>query len=209
MFTGIVKGVCPIAEVHAMPERTHFSVTLDKPLLSHLQNGASIAIDGTCLTVVKFNDTTVWFDAIPETLTRTTLQFIRPKTLVNVERSACIGDEIGGHLLSGHIFGMAKIDHIDRSNNSFVVWLKCDPEWTKYLFPKGYVALNGVSLTLVDVDCQKGLFSVHLIPETLKRTTFGHSRKGDWVNLELDSQAQAIVDTLARMKVSYTSKSTS
>lgn len=116
-----------------------------------------------------------------------------------MERAAKFGDEIGGHLLSGHIFGMAQIDKIDLSSNNCAIFFKCAPEWTQYLFPKGYVALNGVSLTLVDVD-PKGLFSVHLIPETLKRTTFGSSRSGDWVNLEFDSQTQAIVDTLHRMK---------
>jgi len=206
MFTGIIRGMHSVHEVNPTPGGLRFSLNLDDVSSLGLQQGASIAIDGVCLTVVDFTKKLVWFDVIRETLTRTTLKFLQNEALVNVERSAKIGDEIGGHLLSGHIFGTATIHSIDRSNNNHVVSLKCPSAWTKYLLPKGYVALNGASLTIVDVDQSEGVFTVHLIPETLQRTTFGIKKAGDLVNVELDSQTQAIVDTIERI---YASKSTS
>ncbi len=199
MFTGIISGVCRVIEVDAPPGNTHFGVSLGHALAAGVQMGASISVDGVCLTVKAFDATTVWFDAIQETLQRTTLQFLQPGQDVNIERAARMGDEIGGHLLSGHIYGTVSIHTIDRAANNCVVFLKCPAAWTKYLLPKGYVALDGASLTLVDVDHKEGLFSVHLIPETLKRTTFANKKVGDLVNLEIDSQTQVIVDTLERL----------
>jgi len=199
MFTGIVQGTFPIQQVKQTPGGLRFSVALDETISSGLQQGASVAIDGVCLTVVEFTPKSVSFDVIKETLTRTTLKFIKEGSLVNVERSAKIGDEIGGHLLSGHIFGTATIHAIDRTDGKYAVNLKCPPQWTKYLLPKGYVALDGASLTLVDIDQAEGLFSVHLIPETLQKTTFGIKKEGAFVNVELDSQTQAIVDTIERL----------
>jgi riboflavin synthase len=206
MFTGIVTGMGKIAELNPSPGFLRYAVKMDPSHLANLHKGASISISGICQTVVEFDDKTVWFDAIGETLKKTTLSTLKIGSPVNLERSAKIGDEIGGHLLSGHIFGTAEITSIDKQGNNCIVQLKCPAEWTKYLLPKGFVALDGASLTLVDVDRKTGLFTVHLIPETLARTTFGNKKKGDKVNLELDSQTQTIVDTIERI---YTSKSTS
>jgi len=206
MFTGIVQGIGEVTAVKKDPGFMRFAVATDLKLLSGLQTGASVAIDGVCLTAASFDASTVWFDAIQETLARTNLKLLRERQKVNIERSARFGDEIGGHLLSGHIVATATIDRIERTQNNCVVFFRCSPEWTKYLLPKGYVALNGVSLTLVTVDRTKGLFSVHLIPETLERTTFGTVKEGDAINIEIDSQTQTIVDTLERL---YAIKSTS
>lgn len=206
MFTGIVTGLGKIAELHPSPGFLRYAVAMDATHLANLQRGASISISGICQTVVDANDRMVWFDAIDETLKKTTLGSLKVGSDVNIERSARIGDEIGGHLLSGHIYGTAEIASIVREGNNCVVQFKCPPEWTKYLLPKGYIALDGASLTLVDVDKKNGLFTVHLIPETLQRTTFGSKQNGERVNLELDSQTQTIVDTIERI---YASKSTS
>ena len=149
-------------------------------------------------TVVKIENHYVWFDVIPETIQRTNLKFIEEGDLVNVERSARFGDEIGGHILSGHIMVIAEIDQKSAYESNQGVTFKIDPQWIKYFFSKGYIALDGVSLTLVDVD-PKGKFSVHLIPETLRMTTFGFKKEGDRVNVELDTQTQIIVDTLERI----------
>lgn len=199
MFTGIVTAMGKVTELSPHNGVLRLGITTDASHLAHLQKGASIAISGVCLTVVDFNQTTVWFDVIGETLQKTTLDELELGKHLNIERSARIGDEIGGHLLSGHIFGTAKIASIERQGANCKMLFSCPPAWTKYLLPKGYVALDGASLTLVDVDHNQGTFSIHFIPETLKKTTFGTKVKGDRVNIELDAQTQTIVDTIERI----------
>jgi len=200
MFTGITQGIGLINRVIKAEGLTKFSVTVDPSLLSNLQKGASIAVDGTCLTVVDFDSTHIWFDVIAETLQCTTLKLIKTGDKVNIERSARFGDEIGGHIVSGHVCGTVTIMAVDRTINNCVMTFKCSPEWTKYLFPKGFISLNGASLTLVNVDRNEGTFSVHLIPETLQRSTIGSKKVGDLVNMELDTQTRSIVDTVEAMK---------
>lgn len=177
---------------------------LPPDLAEGLDLGASVAIDGVCLTVVSINaandSVEATFDVMGETLVRSTLANITPGRHVNVERSLRVGDEVGGHWVSGHVYGVAKITHIDTPPGNHAVSLAVPPEWTKYLLPKGFVALDGVSLTLVQVDRTSGIFTVWLIPETLRRTTFGFKQTGDSVNLEIDSHTQTIVDTLERLR---------
>lgn len=201
MFTGIIRGIGKVVKVKSLEGLTQFQIFLDNALLLDVQKGASIAIDGACLTVVDTTANEVTFDAINETLNKTNLKLLKEGDLVNIERAARFGDEIGGHILSGHIFGTVNIQSIERPPNNWVVTLECPPEWTKYLFPKGYVALNGASLTLVDVDKQGGVFSVHMIPETLEATTFGFKKEGALINLEIETQTQIIVDTIERMQL--------
>lgn len=177
----------------------HLALSIKENWTHGIQRGASVAVDGVCLTVVDFDEKNIWFDVIAETLNRTTLKILKNGQLVNLERSACFGDEIGGHILSGHIYGTAKIESIKANGLNCEMTLSCPEKWIKYFFQKGFIALNGTSLTLVDVDCAKGLFSVHLIPETLRRTTFRNKQEGDLVNVEIDSQTQIIVDTLERI----------
>lgn len=206
MFTGIVCETGRIVQKKTMPGLLAYAVAVNSSFLTHLQKGASVSVDGICQTVVDFDQTHIWFDAIDETLKRTTLASLSENSLVNLERSARFGDEIGGHILSGHVFGTATISTIDVAKNNWIIHCRCPQELVKYLFPKGYVALNGVSLTLVDVDKTSGIFSVHLIPETLKRTTFGMKKVGDRINIEVDAHTQTVVDTLEHI---YASRSTS
>ena len=203
MFTGIVAGLFKVKAVQRRSNFLHYSVLIPQELSVGLRIGASISIDGVCQTVVRLNQNSegeieVFFDAIQETLEKTTLGSLKPGQTVNLERAAKIGDEIGGHLLSGHIVGRMRIHSIQALENSKTIRFQCDPKWMKYLFPKGFVAIDGASLTLVDVD-PKAELSVHLIPETLRMTTLGYKQVGDWVNLELDAQTQAIVDTVERV----------
>lgn len=198
MFTGIIRFLCLIQHIKDMGNNKQIAISLPASELSHLKLGASVAIDGVCLTVTSQQGPMVTFDVIPETLNKTTLGSLKVNSLVNVERSAAIGDEIGGHLLSGHIWGTVLIEKKEDFNDYSILTCKCPPEWTKYLMPKGYVALDGASLTLVSVN-PEGLFTVHLIPETLARTTLGKKKAGDRINLELDSQTQTIVDTIERL----------
>lgn len=199
MFTGIVRGMCKVDTVQKKPGLLQYAITLPNDLLEGLKLGASVSIAGTCQTVVKIENNNVWFDAIQETLDRTTLKTLKPNQYVNVERSARFGDEIGGHLLSGHIWGTAKIKNIQHKDNNCIMTFQVDPEWIKYFFPKGFIALDGVSLTLTDVH-DDGTFTVHFIPETLRLTTFGSKGVGDLVNVELDSQTQTIVTTIERIE---------
>lgn len=195
MFTGIVRAVALVSQLEKRDSLFRFSISLPDEILKGLEIGASVSIDGVCQTVVAIQKNEVWFEAIQETLNRTTLGSLKKGSKVNIERSVKMGDEIGGHLLSGHIYGTPTIQSIEEN----VYTLKCPQAWAKYLFSKGYVALDGVSLTLALVDKTGGLFSVHLIPETLKRTTLGTKKVGDLVNLELDAMTQAAVETIERI----------
>lgn len=199
MFSGIVFDCFPITSVQARTDQVTIDVTLDERIAGDVKLGASIALDGVCLTVSAVRGTTVTFDMIGETLRRTTLGDVSVGRRVNVERSLRWGDEIGGHLVSGHVFGTVEIAHIDEPPNNYVVTFRAPPEWMKYLVTKGFVALDGASLTVVDVDRRLGTFTVWLIPETLKRTTFGFKRVGDRVNVEFEYTTQIVVDTVERL----------
>lgn len=199
MFTGIIKEVAPIVECFFENGVLRYGVAFSQKMLEGLVLGASVSIDGACQTVVAISKNLVYFDAISETLSRTTLDTITLHRLVNIERAARFGDEIGGHLLSGHVMGKAKISRIEREGNSAKFFFEGNTSWMKYLFSKGFIAIDGASLTLIDVDLEKNSFSVQLIPETLKTTTFGQKKAGDLVNIEIDAQTQALVETTIRL----------
>lgn len=132
-----------------------------------------------------------------ETLRITNLGKLQVGDEVNVERAMKMSDEIGGHLLSGHVYSMALIDEIIRTENNYQIWFKLpEPHLIKYILTKGYIAIDGISLTIAEVE--NGRFCVNLIPETLQRTIIAQKKIGDKVNLEIDSQTQAVVDTVER-----------
>ncbi|MBK4785919.1 MAG: riboflavin synthase subunit alpha [Pantoea sp. Pent] len=198
MFTGIVQGT---AEIVAIEEkelfRTH-TVRLPAELLPGLALGASVAHNGCCLTVTAIDGDRVSFDLIKETLRITNLGELQVGDIVNIERAAKFSDEIGGHLMSGHIMTIAEICKIIQSENNREVWFKLqDAEQIKYILHKGFVGIDGISLTVGDVT--KSKFCVHLIPETLERTTLGAKKLGHRVNIEIDPHTQAIVDTVERV----------
>jgi riboflavin synthase len=197
MFSGIVFGKYSVQAVELEPSLVHLSIELEPCLVEGLKKGASVSVDGTCLTVVNIQEQVVSFDLIEETLRCTTLSQLKPGCPVNIERSLKFGDEIGGHLLSGHVVGTASIERIIEKNGQREVWFRCNPDWMEAILPKGFIAIDGASLTVVGVE-REGCFSVHLIPETLRVTTLGQKEVGDLVNLELDSQTQTIVATVKR-----------
>jgi riboflavin synthase len=205
VFTGIVQGSYPVTRIVDRPGLRTLFVDLPPALRQGLATGASVAISGVCLTVTALGDEGVAFEAIDETLRRTTLGRLRQGDRVNVERSARAGDEVGGHELSGHVDGTAEIAAIDRPPGNHVITFRAPRELLRYVFPKGFIALDGCSLTVVDVNHdggpaagagEAGTFTVHLIPETLRVTTFGEKRPGDRVNLEIERRTQVIVDTV-------------
>jgi len=198
MFTGIVSGCYKIINVERGNDALHFTVDLPNELILGLKRGASVSIDGVCLTAVTIEDTHVSFDVMGETLQKTTLDQIQANDNVNVERSYRVGDEIGGHILSGHVMDSVEIVKCKKADGNQEITIKCLPEFMKYILPKGFIALDGVSLTVCECD-PKGYFTINLIPETLRITTFGFKKEGDHINLEVDSQTQAIVETVERV----------
>tara|TARA_E500000178_G_scaffold340137_1_gene382496 strand:+ start:540 stop:1151 length:612 start_codon:yes stop_codon:yes gene_type:complete len=198
MFTGIVQGLGEVTQIQDHGGIRRLQVRLPTGRDQGLETGASVAINGVCLTVVGWDQHGVEFDVIDETLRLTNLGDLKVGHVVNVERAACFGDEIGGHVLSGHIHGRAQVTEVVETDANLAVWWAVPEALKKYLLPKGYVALNGCSLTVGDTE-QDGQLSIHLIPETRELTTFGRVTVGDSLNLEIDSQTQAIVDTVERV----------
>lgn len=197
MFTGIVQGIAVVEDITAVTGLSTFAIRLPDNAAEGVSIGASVAINGTCLTVTRQSGNTLYFDAMQETLTLTTLGDLKPGQAVNFERAARIGDEIGGHLLSGHVHTTANVAEVLRPENNVTLWFEVPEPWVRYIFPKGFIAINGASLTIGEVEGNR--FNVHLIPETLRATTFGTIEEGMKVNIEIDSQTQTIVDTLARL----------
>ncbi|OOF66129.1 riboflavin synthase subunit alpha [Rodentibacter sp. Ppn85] len=197
MFTGIVQG---IARIHSITEGTHFRtqvVKLPPEMRKGLEIGASVSNNGVCLTVTEINDDLVSFDLMQETLRITNLGALKAGDFVNIERAMQMGAEIGGHILSGHVYCTAVIADIIVTENNRQIWFELpNAEVMKYILTKGFVAVDGISLTIGEVKDNQ--FCVNLIPETLQRTLMGQRKTGDVVNIEIDPQTQAIVDTVER-----------
>ena len=196
MYTGIVKG---IYQVHDLVSKTGLvtpTFIFDEPILNGLELGASVAVDGVCLTVSKIEGNKVSFDIMKQTLETTTLGEMKVNNSFNVERSAKEGQEIGGHPLSGHIDAMIEIVNIEAPENNHVITFQAPKDMIRYIFKKGFIALNGASLTVAEINKETGQFSVFLIPETLRLTTFGAKKTGDSINLEIERKTQVMVDTI-------------
>ena len=210
MYTGIIQATYPVTHCERREDLLHYGVQFESALMDDLQLGASVAIDGVCQTVCKIDEavdgatyrTTVYFDAMVETLDKTTLGELQPGSRVNVERSAKIGQENGGHDISGHIDGTLDIVGIDETEDNYVLTLKLPAEFVKYVFEKGFLAIHGASLTVSNLDKAAGTFQVFLIPETLRLTVLDDKQVGDKLNFEVERRTQVIVDTV----ISYLSE---
>jgi len=205
MFTGIVQFKTCVFGVEDKPGLKSFWISLPDTTVETVKIGASIAIDGVCLTVTTIQENHVRFDVIAQSLAVTTLGGLVEGSEVNVERSAQFGDEVGGHIVSGHIDQQAVIAAVETDENNRTVWYELDSSLHKYVYQRGFIALNGCSLTVAKVN-EAHQFAVCYIPETLKTTTHATKIAGDKINVEIDRQTQAIVDTvektLARMQLS-------
>ena len=196
MFTGIVNGTGEIIHKSGT-DVVRLIIKFEDVSTSKLEIGASVSIDGVCLTVVEFEENKVSFDVIPETLRVTSLGAKSLGDKVNLERSLKLGDELGGHMLSGHIMGMGTISSVERNSDALSIKISSSENIMKYINPKGYVAIDGISLTIGEVDTDS--FYIHLIPETIRLTTIGIREIGDLVNIEIDSMTQTIVSTVERI----------
>ena len=198
MFTGIVAAACDVVATEEGEEIRSIVVDLTG-YDEGLEIGASVAIDGVCMTVVSSEGGQVRFEAIPETLERTTMGLLRVGRRVNVERSLRMGDELGGHILSGHVMSTARILQRTERGEGIDLLIENQSDTEPYILEKGYVAVDGMSLTVGQVE-EDG-FNLHIIPETLRITTIGEKSVGDLVNIEIDSRTQAVVDTIRSMGV--------
>lgn len=198
MYSGITRGTRRIVEKRSFEGRIDLVVELEKDLSAGLELGASVACDGVCLTVAGIDGTRALFQVVAETLERTTLGALEAGSVVSVERSYRVGDELGGHELAGHVIGTGRISEVRRDGGRHDLRVSVPREWMKYIFPKGFIAVDGSSLTVGDTDAA-GSFALHLIPETLRLTKFGSKGVGDRVNIELDARTVAIVDTVERV----------
>ncbi len=195
MFTGIVQGTGEIISTSSQNTVTSFNIRL--PNVTNLNIGASVSINGVCLTVVAIESDIIQFDIINETLERTNLGDLVVGDMVNIERSLKFGDEVGGHILSGHIFGTGIISTKTKTGDQMSLSILAPPVMRKYLTEKGYIAIDGISLTVGKVT--SGLFDLHIIPETMRLTTLESKNVGDVVNIEIDSNTQLIVETIERL----------
>ncbi|TCP11244.1 riboflavin synthase alpha chain [Crenobacter luteus] len=197
MFTGIVQGTAEIVRVVDKENfRTH-ALRLPAELLPGLTVGASVAHNGCCLTVTAIDGDIVSFDLMHETLRLTNLGQLAEGDRVNVERAARFGDDIGGHAMSGHIVSTGEVVKVVDTPNNRTMWFRLPAQLMKYVLAKGYIGVDGCSLTIGEVEGDR--FCVHLIPETLSRTLMGVRKPGDFVNIEIDPHTQAIVDTVERV----------
>ena len=198
MFTGIVQKLVKINSIDKQANLIRLSLDLDD-LAKGLELGASVAINGVCLTVSEALRGMVYFDVIPETLETTNLNSLSSSSLVNVERSYKVGDEIGGHIVSGHVGTTAPLVTLIHEQHDRVYTFKVADSWMKYIFHKGFIAIDGASLTVSAVDRSNSTFSVSLIPETIARTTLGLIQLEDEVNIEVEAQTVSIVETVERV----------
>lgn len=197
MFTGIVQGTAELVAIDEREGLRRHTLSLPEEWSMGLVAGASVAHNGCCLTVTQIEGERVSFDLMRETLRVTNLGGLVVGDRVNVERAARFGDEIGGHAMSGHIGCMAALIESRVSENNCQLWFQIPSEWARYLFTKGYIGIDGISLTIGEVDGER--FCVNLIPETLARTNLGWRKVGDRINIEVDPQTQAIVETVERV----------
>jgi riboflavin synthase len=199
MFTGIVQGIAQVERIEDRSGLRTLRLSLPKGFDAGLQIGASVSVDGVCLTASALHDDAADFDVMQQTLALTTLGALTQGSRVNVERAAKHDAEVGGHVLSGHVDVQAVIAAIRTPENNRVLRIVLPAPWLRYVFAKGYIAVNGASLTVAEAQRERdgsGWFEVWLIPETLRMTTFADKREGDALNIEIERQTQVIVDTV-------------
>jgi riboflavin synthase len=197
MFTGIVTGMARVISTSKSRSgaETIIRVRLGK-LGQGLKKGDSVCINGACLTATKLSKGEAEFEMVSETIRRTNLGQTRPGEMVNVERSLRIGDRLEGHFVLGHVDGIGIIEDIEKASSETTIWIKLDKELIKSVVPKGSIAVDGVSLTLVGVKDNR--VSVSLIPHTLKVTTLGMKHVADHVNIETDILGKYIMTNLPK-----------
>jgi riboflavin synthase len=190
MFTGIIKNIGIIVGIDKTRGDTRFIIQCDTMDFDTLETGASVCHEGCCLTALNIDNqaTTFAVDVSQESLDKTTLGSWNVGTKINLERSLCMGDELGGHLVSGHVDGVARLESIVKEGDSHRLKFKVPFHLARFVAPKGSVALDGISLTVNEVE--GNIFGVNIIPHTWDVTTLGDLKVGDELNLEVDMMAR-------------------
>ena len=196
MFAGIIARVCKIMAVRPAPDAVRLEVELGD-LLDGIALGASVAINGACLTLAERRERVGGFDVVPETWRLTSLNTLAAGDFVNAERSLRVGDRIDGHFVQGHVDGLGRLERVDRVAGEYKLWITAPAELMPYIVRKGSIALDGISLTVVDVKGDS--FSVALIPTTLNETAMSFRRPGDAINIETDILARIVLSRLAAL----------
>jgi riboflavin synthase len=197
MFTGIVQAVATVSALTDKPGLRSFTLAFPHGFCDELEIGASVSVDGVCLTVTeRVGEDAANFDVMQHSLALTTLGTLALGSRINVERAARDGAEIGGHPLSGHVDFQATLASVQQPENNHVLRIAVPPAFMRYVFAKGYIAINGASLTVSHADKAEGWFEVWLIPETLRMTTFGEKAEGAALNIEIERSTQVMVDTV-------------
>jgi len=197
MFSGIVQSLGTIVSIDETSEIVTLEVQASEDFTKGLKVGDSVAIDGVCLTLTKSESDRMFFDAVPETLSKTIIKSYKKDTKVNLEPSLRFNDSVGGHIVSGHIHTTGHINQVEIHGDAKDIVIDAGADWGKFLFEKGYVGINGCSITLGEIT--EGRFIVHLIPETLRATNLDNLVYGDQVNLEFDQNTITIVETTERI----------
>ncbi len=192
MFTGLIQGIGAILEKKASPGSA--SLKIATSLISKLNLGDSIAVNGVCLTVAALGSD--WFkaDMMPETLKSTTLEYLQPGERVNLEPALSLADRLGGHLVSGHVDGIGQIVKIQPQSNAVIIQISTTSELMKFIALKGSIAVNGVSLTVQGVTGNQ--FVISLIPHTMQTTNLQYLQTNDQVNIEVDIFARYVANLL-------------
>ena len=189
MFTGLIEAICTVKSVHRVDGAARLTVDLGKTA-DETRIGGSIAVNGTCLTVAGLDGSIASFDVSRETLTKSTLDGLKPGQGVNVELAMKAEGRFGGHIVAGHIDGVAVIKAIERQSRFANIKFAADAELLDQMVVKGSVAIDGISLTIAGLD--QSSFSVAIIPQTLAKTTLGSAKVGDEVNIEIDIIAKMV-----------------
>jgi len=197
MFSGIIQEVGIVKKLSTKNNVQKIQIKCTKGFLENLDIGNSVSVDGVCLTIVKLAEGMLFFDVIEETISRSIITEYQIGTKVNLENSLKYGESVGGHLCSGHVHTKGVIKEVELNGDSKSMLIELDQKWSKYVLEKGYISVNGCSLTIGKVSGNS--FNLHLIPETLRATNLNDLIFGGFINIEIDQNTIAIVDTTERL----------
>ena len=186
MFTGIINNLGAVVN----KTKTSLIIKTDKDFLTGLEKGASVAIDGICLTVVTYNKNSFKVNVMPETINRTNIQYLQSGNLVNLELPTTANSFLSGHIVQGHIDGTGRLQNITKKNNSHLLKFSVPNSLSRYIVEKGSITVNGISLTVIEVA--KNYFTVGIIPHTWAKTKFLTIKVGDFINVEVDILAKYV-----------------
>lgn len=199
MFTGIIEELGKIATTNPIAGGLSIKIEANK-ILEDISVNDSVCIDGVCLTVTNFDNSGFWVDAVGATLEKSTFASVKPSSFVNLERSVRLNDRLGGHLVQGHVNGIGTISEIKKLGENYLLKITVPESLERYVIKEGSIAVNGISLTIADLD--KNLISISIIPHTWQNTNLKFKKVNDKVNIEIDILAKYVERLLNRNNTS-------